>query len=141
MAVAVEINVPHTGSFFSSPPAWTDGLCGALAGDWNAEAKPFVRIPITDRRKLRNSTATIKYRIPRNMMLELILKLGQGYFFFGDCFLNCVSTVWPMVASIALAESANGPSGRSSRYFWNSSAVPGGGVIFPSAVVVALPIR
>ena len=106
-------------------------MCGRLP------RKPFMTIPMTDRSRLMNTTATIRYRIPRNMIMET----SSGYwgFFLGVCFLspgfeNFVSTVWPMVWSMALAVSANGPSGSSSRYFWNASAVPGGGVIFPSAV-------
>src|ERR1051325_852879 len=65
-------------------------------------------------------------------------------FFLGTCFFapgfeNSVSTAEPICPSIALAASANCPLGCSSRYFWNSSSVPGGAVILPSAAVVAFP--
>jgi hypothetical protein len=65
------------------------------------------------------------------------------YFFrvvpFFDCgasgFAYCVLTCPVMDASMLLADSAFGPVGASSRYFWNASAVPSTGVTFPSGVI------
>jgi len=56
-------------------------------------------------------------------------------------FLYEVSMVVPREANIDLAESANGPSGFSCRYFWNASEVPATGVTLPSVLTVALERR
>ena len=63
---------------------------------------------------------------------------SRGYFFF--LVPKVVSTGAPMLASIALASSACGPFGCSSKYLLKASAVPGGATIL-SPCRVAPPIR
>lgn len=64
------MKVPHTGSFFNSPPAETVGRLGPDGegfADWNKSAKPFRTILMIARTTLITSTLAIKYKTARNI--------------------------------------------------------------------------
>src|SRR5581483_6747935 len=59
----------------------------------------------------------------------LLDAIRTTYLLFFFDFPKLVSTLAPILASICLAGSANGPVGWSSRYLLKASAVPGGATI------------
>jgi hypothetical protein len=77
MAVAGEMNVPHTGSFLSSPPEGMEGCRGPLPGlgeeARNMSPNPLRKIPITDRKTVMTRTTAIISRIARNIIYLLSL--------------------------------------------------------------------
>src|SRR5690242_146823 len=126
------MKVPHTGSFLRASAVGSGcglglGLPDAVGADgWNSSEKAFMMVPITARSSVITTTATTASRITR-----IYFFFGAGCF-FEPGFSKLVSTEEPIDASMALAASALGPVGCSDRYFWNWSAVPAGGTIFPS---------
>ena len=156
--------VPQTGSRFNSPLTGTEGgrPCGAgEAGASDRIISPIVLMinPITIRMKAdqEDDDDEIKDRTdhsgrtslntkrrprltagaPSRRELLLLLRGGAGFFAPGAVYV--VSTFDPIVCSMLLEGSANGPSGFNSRYFWNAwPFLPGTPAIHPAS---PLPCR
>src|SRR5205807_4220876 len=65
--VVTEIKVPHTGSFFNSPPVGTSARFGfEVCGAPNTLPRTFITTPITDRSTVMISTITSSSAIQRN---------------------------------------------------------------------------
>ena len=141
-AAPAETYVPQTGSFFSSPP---DAKPVACFGSCEAGAvKVCVKsraMATTNDLTMRIANSGTRIRTKKKRIMDVPGPRVTAYLpflvpFFGaaDGFAYFTSTEALMACNMPFADSAFGPVGANSRYFWNASAVPGTGVTFPSAV-------